>query len=229
MEQSKQTRGACAYCGRELTRSGMGRHLGACEKRKEVIEAADRNSAEAMPLLHIQVQPAWGGAHWLHLEVNGSATLKQIDSYLRAIWLECCGHLSQFSFGGWGEQKLGMTRKASQVFQPGAELTHIYDFGTESVTLLKALTVRQGKPTTKHPIALMARNEAPSFTCQECGSPATRFCVECAYEDDEEKPGTLCEEHAEDHPHEDYGEPMALVNSPRAGMCGYEGPADPPY
>jgi hypothetical protein len=43
------------------------------------------------------------------------------------------------------------------------------------------------------------------------------------------QPGTLCDAHAATHPHEDYGEPLALVNSPRSGMCGYEGPADPPY
>lgn len=30
-------------------------------------------------------------------------------------------------------------------------------------------------------------------------------------------------------PHDDYGEPIELVNSPRLGMCGYTGPADPPY
>jgi hypothetical protein len=33
----------------------------------------------------------------------------------------------------------------------------------------------------------------------------------------------------EEHPHESYGEPTLLVNSPRVGLCGYEGPAEPPY
>ena len=27
------------------------------------------------------------------------------------------------------------------------------------------------------------------------------------------------------HPHDQYGEPIPLVNSPRLGMCGYDGPA----
>ena len=26
-----------------------------------------------------------------------------------------------------------------------------------------------------------------------------------------------------------YGDPISLVNSPRLGMCGYDGPAEPPY
>ena len=41
--------------------------------------------------------------------------------------------------------------------------------------------------------------------------------------------GTLCDEHAKSHPHDEYGEPVALVNSPRMGLCGYDGPAEPPY
>jgi hypothetical protein len=120
-----------------------------------------------------------------------------------------------------------MSRKVAQMFHPGVELTHVYDFGTSSVTLVKAVAAREGKATTRHPIALMARNAAPSYPCQECGSPATHLCQECGYE--EEQPGTLCEEHAQAHPHEEYGEPVLLVNSPRMGMCGYDGPAEPPY
>lgn len=227
MTESKRTHGACVYCGREMTRSGMARHLGACEKRREAIAAADQQPGEAIPLIHLQVQDAWGGDYWLHLEMNGSATLKKLDDYLRAIWLECCGHLSQFSVDGRYGDELPMSRKAAQVFQPGVELIHIYDFGTESVTRVRAVDIRTGKPTTKHPIALMARNEAPPYSCQECGRPATHLCQECGYED--EQPGTLCDEHTESHPHENYGEPVLLVNSPRMGMCGYDGPAQPPY
>ena len=29
--------------------------------------------------------------------------------------------------------------------------------------------------------------------------------------------------------HDEYGDPMPLVNSPRTGMCAYDGPAEPPY
>ena len=227
MAETERSRGACAYCGRELTRGGMAKHLRACEARKHALSAADARPGPASAQLHLQVCAADSGDYWLNLEVDGAATLKQLDGYLRAIWLECCGHLSQFSAGGWGGRTIGMARKVEQVFRPGVVLTHIYDFGTESVTLLKTVETREGKRTGKHPIALMARNAAPAITCQECGAPATRLCMECVYED--QRPGTLCDAHAEPHPHEDYGEPLNLVNSPRMGLCGYEGPADPPY
>jgi len=67
----------------------------------------------------------------------------------------------------------------------------------------------------------------PEAKCIECGQTATWLCMECLIE--EEKWGTLCNKHAEIHPHANYGEPVRLVNSPRVGMCGYEGPAEPPY
>jgi hypothetical protein len=204
----------------------MTRHLAGCDRRREAVAAADAKPGAPTVLVHLQVRDGFSGEYWLNLEVDGEATLKQLDGYLRAIWLECCGHLSQFSTGGWQGNTVGMARKVGAVFQPDVELTHIYDFGTESVTLLKAVGARAGKRTTKHPITLMARNAPPALTCQECGAPATHLCVECLYEG---KPGTLCDAHAGTHPHEEYGEPMALVNSPRVGMCGYEGPADPPY
>lgn len=225
MANKKQSRGNCAYCGRELARGGMGRHLAGCDARLQAI-ARTHASGEAVPLIHLQVVGGWSGDHWLHLEVSGETTLKKLDGYLRAIWLECCGHLSAFSYPGRGGRDVGMARKVMDVLGPEAELEHVYDFGTSTVSRLKGLNVRRGVPTTRHPIALMARNVAPAYDCQECGAPATSLCMECVYDD---QPGTLCDEHAEDHPHEEYGSPMALVNSPRAGQCGYDGPAEPPY
>ena len=204
----------------------MARHLPACEARADAVRAADRKPGDAAALVHLQVQDAWGGDYWLHLEMDGSATLKHLDAYLRAIWLECCGHLSQFTTGGW-DGKVAFARKAADVLEPGTELTHIYDFGTESVTLIRAVAAREGKRTTAHPIALMARNAAPLYSCQECGEAATHLCQECEYED--ERPGWLCDAHTEGHPHVDYGGPLPLVNSPRIGLCGYDGPAEPPY
>lgn len=227
MSRRKQTRGACAFCGREMSKGGLTRHLKTCPQRQAAIAAVDAGAGDPQSLYHLRVQDAWGGDFWLHLEMQGRATLKDLDHYLRAIWLECCGHLSQFSIGGWAGDEISMSRRIAQVFAPGVELEHIYDFGTSSHTMVKAVDVRRGKPLSKHPIFLMARNDMPEVECMECGKPATWLCMECIYEDDE--PGWLCDEHAEDHPHDDYGGLTPVVNSPRLGMCGYSGPAEPPY
>ena len=224
----KQTRGACGYCGREYSKWYMRKHLPTCERRAEVVAEFDQKPGGARSsLAHLRVLDVYGD-FWLDLEMQGSATLEELDQYLRAIWLECCGHLSMFCNGGWAEEdEFSMKTRIDRIFQPGVEIVHYYDFGTTSETLVSAVAVREGKPTTAHPIALMARNHPPAFTCMECAQPATHFCVECIYEHDAS--GTLCRQHTETHPHDDYGEPLSLANSPRTGMCGYDGPAEPPY
>ncbi|MCP4540447.1 MAG: hypothetical protein GY832_25185 [Chloroflexi bacterium] len=227
MTRKKQTRGKCVFCEREMTKGGLSKHLKTCPQRMDAIHKINSESGKEQAIYHLQAQDAWHGDFWLHLEMRDSATLEDLDHYLRWIWLECCGHMSRFSTGGWGSGEISKQRRIEQIFMPDLELTHIYDFGTESETRIKMIGARKGKPLTPHPIFLMARNDQPEAQCVECDKPASRLCIECIYEMDE--PGTLCETHAEDHPHYNYGEPMVLVNSPRTGMCGYDGPAEPPY
>lgn len=227
MPRSKQTKGECIYCNREMTRAGLSKHFQSCKKREEVITATDSGSGKDETIHHLLVQDNWQGAYWLHLEVSEKATLEDLDGYLRAIWLECCGHMSEFLFDRRDHgQELPMDSKIGQIFKKNIELLHIYDFGTSSETKIKCISTRRGKATTSHPIVIMARNHTPESYCSECGKPATMLCLECMYEDDD---CTLCDEHAESHPHDDYGDPIPIVNSPRLGMCGYTGPANPPY
>ncbi len=228
MAQRKQSKGTCTYCGKEMAKGGMTKHLTTCPQRQAAIEKANGGKGEAEELFHLRVEDAYRKEFWLDLEMRGNKTLKHLDDYLRAIWLECCGHLSQFSIpaGGFANE-IGKTRKLADVFLRTGELEHIYDFGTSSETRVKLVHFRQGKPTTSKAMALMARNNMPEENCIECGKPATHLCLECLYE--EETWGTLCDAHTKSHPHKNYDDPITLVNSPRLGMCGYEGPAEPPY
>jgi hypothetical protein len=75
---------------------------------------------------------------------------------------------------------------------------------------------RQGEAKGKT-IQVMARNNPPSIPCDICGKESTQLCAECLYEDE----GRYCEEHAEEHEHDDMLLPV--VNSPRVGECGYTG------
>ena len=227
MSRPKQTKGTCSFCQQEVTKGTSLKHVGACWNRLAAIEAAEAGPGAPDTLYYLRVQDAYVKAYWLDLEVRASAKLRDLDKYLRAIWLECCGHMSEFSRGGFGSRKAAMTRQIGDVFADGEEWTHIYDFGTSSETLVKAIAAREGKPTTKHPVVLLVRNVAPALTCLECLQPAHWYCEECRVE--HELSGTLCEVHAKTHPHDGYGDPIRIVNSPRMGMCGYTGPADPPY
>jgi hypothetical protein len=211
----------------EIAKSAAPKHLAGCPKRQAVIARVAGKSGAPERLFHLRVRDAFNSMFWLELEMRGSSTLRDLDYYLRAIWLECCGHMSQFSVRGWAGDEIPMSRRIHDLLLPGVELTHIYDFGTSSETLVKSVAVREGKPTTKRPIALMVRNLMPAQACIECGQPATQLCMECLIE--AEQWGVLCDQHARDHPHDNYGEPLPLVNSPRLGLCGYDGPAEPPY
>ena len=229
MPRKKQSRGNCVFCGREMTRGGLAKHFASCAERKEAVRKADQKPGKEQTIYHLQIQDAWSGDFWLHLEMCASETLAELDSYLRVIWLECCGHLSEFSFDrrGWGEEEIEMSTKAGSIFNPGVELLHIYDFGSSSETRIKVVSARQGKALTKNPIYLMARNEPPEVKCYKCGEPATWICLDCADEETGE-PLLLCKKHLK--PHEDadhFGLPF--VNSPRTGICAYDGPAEPPY
>ena len=225
MARKKQTRGNCTFCNREMTRSGLSRHLTSCPKRKKAIAATQDGRLDT--LYHLVVRDAYDGDFWLHLEVNGRSTLRDLDYYLREIWLECCGHMSQFSVGGWRGQEIPMTRTMASVFTSNVQLTHIYDFGSSSETLIKVVKKRRGRPLTDKPIYLMARNNLPEAVCDECDAAAGWYCADCLVERGEWI--TVCEKHRAEHDHDEYGGITALINSPRVGMCGYVGPAVPPY
>lgn len=227
MARSPISRGQCTYCGHVAAKHTISKHLQSCAVRKERKEQAAASGRAAETLHHIRVQNRYDKDFWLDLEVRGSATLKQIDSYLRDIWLECCGHLSEFQANERYGKAVGMARKVDSVFTPGTTILHIYDFGTSSETLLTSVEQSTDVPLSKHPLSLMARNLMPQVQCMECDKPATHLCMECQIEEDES--GMLCDEHVAEHPHDNYGEPFPLVNSPRLGLCGYEGPAEPPY
>lgn len=204
----------------------MTRHLTACPRKAELLADATRSARRAEGrFFHLEVRDAWSGGYWLHLEMPESATLEALDTYLRGIWLECCGHMSQFSIGGpWGGREVGMNQRVGRAFGAVEEFTHVYDFGTESVSRVRLVGERWGAGTTKRPVALMARNDPLDFRCMECDAPAASLCMECVYDD---QSGMLCGTHAKKHRHDDAL--MPVVNSPRMGLCGYTGPATPPY
>lgn len=227
MPRKKQSKGTCVYCGQEIAKSGATKHLGSCAQLLEAIAKTGQDKTSHEPLYRLRVQSRAIPEYWLNIEMRGSARLECLDKYLRAIWLECCGHLSQFSFGGWEVEEVSMTRRLADVLEAGEELTHVYYSVTPSVTLIKAEGIREGIPLTEHPITLLMRNVMPGCECMVCKQPASWLCAACVPE--KGIVGTLCEDHAKTHPHVAYCAPLPLVNSPRIGACAYKGPAEPPY
>jgi hypothetical protein len=172
--------------------------------------------------------------YWMHLEVEAREPLETLDYFLRTIWLECCGHLSCFTIKGtryssneekpicaYEREEKKMSVKMGSVLAPGLRFFYEYDYGTTTALVLKVVSERAGKPSSDGAIQLLARNKPPQKVCSACGKPATKVCSDCIWEGE----GWLCDECAQKH---ECGVEMLLsvVNSPRVGMCAYEGGYD---
>ena len=90
------TYGQCFFCKKTFSKGGIARHLQSCPERRQAI-AMERGPEER--LFHIKVDDPLSPYYWLHIEIPARATLADLDHFLRRIWLECCGHLSQFTIG----------------------------------------------------------------------------------------------------------------------------------
>lgn len=182
-------------------------HLRAC--------LADRGGKAASSTLVVRAQAGGAPMFWLDVAVKPEATLKDLDTLLRRVWLECCGHMSEFYSGA--RQKVSMSSKVGAVLgAAGTRIGYVYDFGSST-----ELVVRHGGVVNAAPgkrVRVVARNEPPAWPCDECGEAATKMCAQCAYEGR----GFCCPAHSKSH---DCGEEMLLpvVNSPRMGVCGYTG------
>ncbi len=114
-----------------------------------------------------------------------------------------------------------MRVKLYDLLGKGSSFEHVYDFGSSTDLKLRVTDERQGRIGDEPP-RLLSRNEAPAWTCEVCGAPATSICASCI--DDVDNP-FYCEAHAENHKCGDWAMLLPVVNSPRMGVCGYTGPS----
>ena len=228
---TRQTsKGTCTFCHRELGKASMTRHLASCEQRTAMQgETGSRQKAKKSKAFHLLVEGYRLPMYWMHLEIAAGTTLATLDRFLRDTWLECCGHLSVFRIGGfnyyvdaemdayWDMRRKNMQVKLEEVLSTGQTCSYEYDFGSTTELLVKVIS-EQEMDKKGRAIQILARNNLPLVPCDVCGEPATNFCTQCIYEDQ----GCLCEACAKDH---ECGEEILLpmVNSPRAGVCGYTG------
>jgi hypothetical protein len=209
MQQKLKSEGVCLFCGKTFAKAGINRHLATHLKEK--------NNAEGVSfLVKAETDKSWGTTpYFLSLWVDGETTMKNVDAFLRKIWLECCGHLSKFDGAA-------MTKKAKDVFSKGLEMEYEYDFG--SSTLLTLTVIDEYPIKADEKIVLLSRNEPLEIMCSLCKkAPATQICTVCMYEGE----AGFCDKCAPKHAKkcEDFADyaAMTVVNSPRMGVCGYEG------
>ena len=115
-----QTKGQCLLCGKMGGKPAMSRHLLECVGNNK----QEKSSPQAFLIT------AYAGTYWLFVQASKNALLKDLDTFLRDVWLECCGHLSQFTIQGKRMETKSMKYGLGDVLSVGTEFSHEYDFGS---------------------------------------------------------------------------------------------------
>ena len=113
-----------------------------------------------------------------------------------------------------GHPVKGMNCKLKNVLEEEMTFEYEYDFGSTTALTISVFDYRVGN-REKEKLTILSRNNPIEYTCGGCGKkPATAVCAECGE--------LLCEDCREDH---ECGKDMLMriCNSPRFGVCGYEG------
>lgn len=215
-----KVKGPCIGCKKSFTSAKGGLHLSACSKISQFLQKSPSSASGYLLKVSSAEAPA---IFWMFLTVPSNATLHLLDRFLRQTWLECCGHMSMFTIAGKhyssypNEEDLSMRKRVDKVFIPGLNFDYIYDFG--SSTDLKIKVVDEVEQCPQKQITLLMQNEPPPFDCERCKKSANIICSLCGE--------TICNFCSERHScvkeEKDTYMLMHLVNSPRTGVCGYEG------
>jgi hypothetical protein len=148
------TSGTCRLCGRIVGKRPATSHLKSCWERHAIAGLGKRIGR----WFHLVVQARHAPDYWLHMQAPGLRTFGELDSVLRALWLECCNHLSAFEFpvkrpprprgfpNDFGAMIAALSQGAGQRMpdddealmdetlesrlHPGTAFSHQYDFGS---------------------------------------------------------------------------------------------------
>jgi predicted RNA-binding Zn-ribbon protein involved in translation (DUF1610 family) len=111
-----------------------------------------------------------------------------------------------------------MNCKLKSVIEKGMVFEYEYDFGSTTALNINVFDYRIDT-WKKEKLRLLSRNNPIEYTCDECGENiATAVCSECM----DDGAGFLCEDCQKEHTCDEEMF-MNICNSPRFGVCGYEG------
>lgn len=209
MRESLKSSGKCEICGHLAEKAAMARHLGKCLP-------AQVGKGKQGHLVLLRFEDPWDGSYWLYLEASVDAALVEVDDLLRRVWLECCDHMSAFYIG---REEVDMEDSVGAVFSSkGLKFKHEYDFGSTTQLAGKVIGTRVGVASDDD-VRVVARNEPLVWSCQECDRAATVVCQLCL----DGEGGMFCAADAKKHVHAKDEAYLPVVNSPRMGVCGYDG------
>ena len=247
MQEKLISEGKCLFCGKTFAKAGINRHLATHFKEK-----AETGKAGNSFLVKVETNKRWGNTpYFLSLWIDGETKMKDLDEFLRYIWLECCGHMSAFrnlklqTFRGgmfdvmdaYDYLEQGNVAKYEKIMEENRGevpmsrkaksalykgLVLDYEYDFGSSTELTITVVDEYPVKADKKIVLLSRNEPLQIMCSICKKvPATQLCSICMYEKEAEFCNTCAKKHAKKC--KDFAEyaAMPVVNSPRMGVCAY--------
>ena len=155
--------------------------------------------------------------------------------------------LSVFAIGGrrydshpdtgsfWGRTSKNMNYRLKDVVDVGDSFLYEYDFASMTELVLSVNSSHEGEKKNNE-IVILSRNNPPKLMCSKCKCREAKWvspdgyyggepfwCEECLKEENREE-GEYEDEFEDEY--EDDFEPdflLPVCNSPRMGVCGYEG------
>lgn len=210
MEYQSQ-KSKCFLCNKEYSQRGMTKHVRSCINKT-------LSNKHGVSCLYIVVRASYNHDYFFHLLLLPTTTFHDLDKFLRKKWLECCGHMSAFSYERLGGE-ISMSQKINKILSPGAVLNYQYDFGSTTELEIKCIDDFTCILKGNEKVQVLSRNAQPVIPCDECGEHAAiHICVECQWNEE----GWLCESCASKHVCSDEFF-LPVVNSPRTGVCAYDG------
>jgi len=223
----------------------MGKHLLSCKSRQGFFNEFEEtpppnktasNRINEVTFYLLKIFSPGQPEYWIYVDLSDNLTLLDLDSFLRKIWLECCGHLSSFTIMDQtyesqidkltDNDSKSMRIKLKKLFQKNMYIGYIYDYGSSTEIEIKvvssypSITIKNSNKFIK----VSARNDDIDYRCFNCKKEkATEICTICLYEKEGGRTqSSFCKSCAMKH---ECGEEMTLpiVNSPRSGICGYTG------
>ena len=213
----------CSLCNKTLKLNGCLRHTKSCIKTLE--------KGDTPNYLISFSGDHHGNRYWIFLLVPADFSLEDVDSYLRDRWLECCNHLSCFNIDDIDymsntdfvdDETKDMNDTLSDTMTIKSAFEYEYDFGS-STTLIGF--AHQKIDLKNDEIKLVCANIKPFIKCDVCEKDSTVVCRNCKK--------TYCDSCIKNKKHKcpkKYDEDdfngnfiLPVLNSPRFGVCDYNG------
>ena len=250
MQEKIKSEGKCLFCGKTFAKSGINRHLATHLKEKSKTGKSGKSFLVKVETKKKWGKTPYFLSLWIDGEAtmdsfdkflrdiwleccghtsafrdtkNNRSFAEEFNMMEESDDMPDNGDEEEYDWlTGGCDDDIPMENKVRDVFYEGLELDYEYDFG--STTALTIAVLYQYPVKADKKIVLLSRNEPLQIVCAICGKkPATQICTVCMYDGMAE----FCDKCAEKHAKEcedfaDYAS-MPVVNSPRMGVCAYDG------